>query len=253
MLRRLLSWLPGPGEANRDRPSPEQRADRIREIGRDPLAHGHDATEEVLAALSDESPLVRTTAAEVLGSVEVYHELVAADPLVDLLEDPERRVRYAAAEALTVTTDATVVDDILPYALADDPGVRAAGAVGLYHALSRVTYEFTPAQVEALLDAFAAAIEGDTTTEDNTLTREYLLSAIDRGAASRDLASLDADRTAALVDALDDESIAVGGQAAALLGHVGNEQARAALRDARESHPDERVRNAASEALADGT
>ncbi|WP_424019875.1 HEAT repeat domain-containing protein [Halorientalis pallida] len=247
MLRRLLSWL----GSDDDRPDdPETRADRLREIGRDPLAHGHDATEEVLAALSDESPLVRTTAAEVLGSVEVYHELVAADPLVERLDDPERSVRLAAAEALTVTTDATVVDDVLPYALADDSGVRAAGAVGLYHALSRVTYEFAPAQVEALFDAFeAAATDGDeTATEDDELAREYLLSAISRGVATRDLASLDAERTDILVNALDD-TISVSGQAAALLGHVDNETARAALRDARESHADERVRDAAAEAL----
>ncbi|AQL42199.1 hypothetical protein BV210_05495 [Halorientalis sp. IM1011] len=251
MLRRLLSWLPG-SDGNGDRPSPEQRADRIREIGRNPLQHGHDATEEVLGALDDESPLVRATAAEVLGSVEVYHELVAADPLVDCLDDPHRHVRLAAAEALTVTTDATVVDDVFPYVLADDPGVRAAGAVGLYHALARVTYEFTPAQVEALLDAFAVAAEPDETSEDDELAREYLLSAIDRGAASRDLATLDADRTAALVDGLDDGSISVSGQAAALLGQVDDETARDALRAARENHDDERVRAAADEALADG-
>ncbi|RXK48603.1 HEAT repeat domain-containing protein [Halorientalis pallida] len=248
MLRRLLSWL---GSAD-DRPAePADRAARIREIGRDPLAHGHDATQDVLAGLSDESPLVRTTAAEVLGSVEVYHELVAADPLVERLDDPERSVRLAAAEALTVTTDATVVDDVLPYALADDPGVRAAGAVGLYHALSRVTYEFAPAQVEALFDAFAATNAGDAGAEDDALAREYLLSAIARGVAARDLSALDADRTDILVTALDD-TISVSGQAAALLGQVDDETARTALRDARESHADERVRDAAAEALTDG-
>jgi HEAT repeat protein len=249
MLRRLLSWL----GSDDDRPAdPETRADRLREIGRDPLAHGHDATEDVLAALDDESPLVRTTAAEVLGSVEVYHELVAADPLIECLDDPERSVRLAAAEALTVTTDATVVDDVLPYALADDPGVRAAGAVGLYHALARVTYEFAPAQVEALFDAVAATNEGDAGTEDDELAREYLLSAISRGVATRDLASLDAARTDILVTALDDDAISVSGQAAALLGHVDNETARAGLRNASERHADERVRDAATEALTDG-
>ena len=249
MLRRLLSWLPG---SDSDDPvAPEERASRIREVGRNPLQHGHDGTETVLAALDDESPLVRTTAAEVLGSVEVYHELVAADPLVQRLDDPERSVRLAAAEALTVTTDATVGDDVLPYALTDDSGVRAAGAVGLYHALSRVTYEFTPAQVEALLDAFAVAGESDSVTEDSELARESLLSAITRGAATRDLAALDTERTDALVDALDDDSISVSGQAAALLGHVDDETARAALRDARESHADERVQVAATQALAD--
>jgi HEAT repeat protein len=249
MLRHLLSWLPG-SDADRDRLSPERRADRIREIGRDPLAHGHDATEEVLAALDDESPRVRATAAEVLGSVEVYHELVAADPLVERLDDADRSVRLAAAEALTVTTDATVVGDVFPYVLADDPGVRAAGAVGLYHALSRITYEFAPAQVEALLDAVAATMD-DETSEDDGLAREYLLSAVERGAASRDLADLDADRTGTLVAALDDESISVSGQAAALLGRVDSDAARDALRDASEDHSDDRVRAAASEALAD--
>lgn len=250
MLRRLLSWL----GSDDDRPAdPEARAERVREIGRDPVGHGHDATEEVLAALSDEAPLVRTTAAEVLGSVEVYHELVAADPLVERLDDPERSVRLAAAEALTVTTDATTIDDVLPYALADDPGVRAAGAVGLYHALSRITYEFAPAQVEALFDAFADVADGGAApTEDDELAREYLLSAISQGAATRDLADLDADRTEILVTALDDRPISVSGQAAALLGHVENERARSALREASETHADERVRAAASEALTDG-
>lgn len=249
MLRRLLSWLPG---SDSDDPiDPEERAERIQEVGRNPLQYGHDATEEVRAALSDESPLVRATAAEVLGSAEVYHEVVTADPLVERLDDPDQRVRLAAAEALTVTTDATVVGDVLPYAIADDPGVRAAGAVGLYHALSRVTYEFTPAQVEALLDAFAAAGGDDSATENDHLARQYLLSAVARGAAPRDLAVLDGDRTRTLVAALDDGFIAVSRQAAALLGQVDRDAARGALRDAREDHSDERVQAAADEALAD--
>lgn len=262
MLRRLLSWLPGTGhDGDRgdgddgDPPDPERRVERLREIGRKPLDHGHDGTEELRAALDDESPEVRATAAQVLGSVEVYHELVPATPLVERLDDENREVRLAAAEALTVATDATVVDDVLPYVLRDDPGVRAAGAVGLYNGLSRVTYEFAPAQVEALLDAFAAAGDGaaaDTDGEDDQLAREYLLSVVSRGAATRDLASLDADRTATLAAALDDESVSVSGQAAALLGRVQSDEARAALRDASENHPDDRVRAAAEEALAEG-
>ncbi|WP_336000078.1 HEAT repeat domain-containing protein [Halorientalis halophila] len=254
MLRRLLAWLPGAADERGDGPDPQARADRIREIGRDPLQHGQAGTDEVLDALEDRSPLVRATAAEILGSVEVYHELVPADPLIGRLDDPDREVRLAAARALTITTDATAVDDVLPYALDDDPGVRAAGAVGLYHALTRVTYEFTPAQVEALLDSVAAAGESrGSNPEDADLGREYLLATLDRGAAPQDLTDLDAERTATLVAALDDESAAVRAQAATLLGLVENDAARQALRDARENDPDERVRDAAADGLRNDT
>lgn len=250
MLRRLFGRLIGAD--GDDLPAdPQDRADAIRERGRNPLEGGHDATERVVAALSDESPVVRVAAAETLAADRVYAEVVPADAVVDRLADVDRDVRLAAARALTVTTDGAAIGDIYDYALADDLGVRAAGALGLATALDRVPYEFTRVEIEALLDAVPEAdraADSETAAADVALAREYALLAIERGMPER--TALDEGAVDRLVDVLEtDDSPQNRATAARILGRCDAERAAAALSRASEDDPDGDVRAAAAEAV----
>jgi HEAT repeat. len=151
--------------------------------------------------------------------------------LVECLDDPDRTVRLAAAESLSITTDAAVVRDVVRYAVDDDVGVRAAGAVGLTRALAAVPYELARAEVETLLDAFASA---DPSAEDGRLARESLLAAVAEGSTPGGLAFLGDEHTALVVDALRTGAPAVREQAVRVLGYVGREDVREPLEGARE-------------------
>ncbi|MHC4645166.1 MAG: leucine-rich repeat domain-containing protein [Planctomycetota bacterium] len=89
---------------------------------------GGPAVRPLIAALKDESPDVRESAAYILGSIA---DVRAAGPLIEALRDEEPAVRDAAAVGLGQIKDARALEP-LTAALSDyDQGVRESAAAAL--------------------------------------------------------------------------------------------------------------------------
>ena len=106
---------------------------------------GDDADLPALIAALREDPAaeVRAEAARVLGG---WGHPLAVDALAQALLDADADVRANAAFAIAQLKDAAAGECLLPWALHDDPGVRAARALGrLRH----------PAALPVLVEALA--------------------------------------------------------------------------------------------------
>jgi HEAT repeat protein len=215
----------------------EERRDAVARLG---LMRHPEASRTALAGLSDESPMVRATAARAvlaLPSTEV------ASALIPLLSDREEFVRREAACALGVARIKAAVPGITGLLATDkDDGVRAAAAV----ALGEIADESSVVPLVQVISGQAITTSGESKRKSKPERNEFVVRA--------SVVSLGKIRNRAAVPAL----IAVLGNeklhgdvrrsAATSLGLIGDPSAISPLQTALSS-PDPYVARAASEAL----
>lgn len=180
------------------------------------------AVEPLLAALTDENPLVRKLAARTLG---ILGDKRAFEPLVAALRDKDPTVGGAAANALAALGDKRAFEPLVAALRDKSPDVGGAAASALVDLDDKRA-------VEPLLAAL---------TDETPSVREL---------AARTLGRLGEKRAVEpLIAALRDKDSAVGAAAATALGRLSDKRALdplvAALR-----HEESTVRGAAADALA---
>ena len=196
----------------------EERRDAVMRLG---SIGRPEASRAALPALSDESPIVRATAAKAILSIGAEESVSS---LLPLLNDKDEFVRREAAYALGLTRSSSATAALSDRLLNDkEDGVQAAAAVGL----GQIADE---AAVVALVGTLAPQLSAPANTKRKPENNAFVLRAV--ATALGNIKSRAG--TAALISALNNEKLPsdVRRESARSLGLIGDQSALPALRAA---------------------
>jgi len=109
-------------------------------IGRSLKQIGEPSVEPLIAALKDDNPAVRATAAKTLGNIE---DPRAVEPLISALKDEDRNVRLNVVTALRWIRDPRAVEPLIALLKDEDVSVQSE-AVSALRAISRKDFGRDP-------------------------------------------------------------------------------------------------------------